>query len=77
MRQRLELLADQADQEVIVVGVEAVTGEPDVMGEVGVTVGATDRAVLAQDGALLLGATAWRTLPSGAAGTTRPRATPG
>src|SRR5437764_4594236 len=55
VRERMELAPDEADDEVVVVDVEPVAGEADVVGEVGVAVGATQDAVLADDRALLLG----------------------
>jgi hypothetical protein len=55
MGEGLELPAHEADHEVVVVDVEAVTGEADVVGEVRVAVGVAEDAVLPDDGALLLG----------------------
>ena len=42
VRERVQLLAHEADHEVVVVDVEAVAREADVVGEVGVAVGAAD-----------------------------------
>ena len=52
--QREEILADQADDEVVVVAVEAVAGQPDVVRVVGGAERHADRAVLGQDRPLLL-----------------------
>src|SRR2546428_3948172 len=54
VRERMEVAADEANDEIVVVGVEHMTGEADVVSEVGVAVGAAQHAVLADDGALLL-----------------------
>src|SRR5205823_12515310 len=51
MGQRVQLAADEADDEVVVVDVEAVAGEAHVVGEVGVAVGPPEHAVLADDAA--------------------------
>jgi len=51
----VQLAADEADDEIVVVDVEAVAGQADVVGEVRVAVGAAQDAVLADDRALLLG----------------------
>ena len=53
--QRVEVPAHEADDEVVVADVEPVAGETDVVGEVGLAVGAPEHAVLADDGSLLLG----------------------
>ena len=50
-----ELLADEADDEVVVVLVEAVARQADVVREVGGAVRHADRAVLGENHALLLG----------------------
>src|SRR5262249_52356075 len=55
VRQRMQLAADQADDEVVVVDIEAVAGQPHVVGEVGVAVRAAEDGVLAADLSLLLG----------------------
>jgi hypothetical protein len=51
--QRIELLADEPDHELVVVGVETVAREPHVVSEIGPGVAFPDRTVLAQDAALL------------------------
>src|SRR6266850_5159860 len=55
MRERMEVAADEADDEVVVVDVEAVAGEANVVGQIGVAVVAAEHAVLADDRPLLLG----------------------
>src|SRR3989475_12666992 len=54
VRERMELAAHEADDEIVVVDVEPVAGQADVVGEVGVAVGAAQHAVLPDDRALLL-----------------------
>src|SRR2546428_13795513 len=54
VRKGMQVAADQTDDEIVVVDVEPVAGEADIVGEVGVAVGAAQHAVLADDGALLL-----------------------
>src|SRR5712692_7568925 len=54
VRERMEVLAHDTDDEVVVVDVEPVAGEADVVGEVGVAVGVAEHAVLADYLALLL-----------------------
>ncbi len=54
MRERMQLLAHEADQKVVVVDVEAMADETDIVREVGVAVRAADGAVLAEDGPLVL-----------------------
>src|SRR5262249_29316052 len=54
-RRRRRRAADQADDEVVVVDIEAVAGQPHVVGEVGVAVRAAEDGVLADDLSLLLG----------------------
>src|SRR6266850_8077078 len=54
VRERVQLAADQADDEVVVVDVEAVAGQADVVREVGVAVAAPQHAVLADHRPLLL-----------------------
>ena len=53
--QRMELAADEADDEIVVVQVEAMAGQTDVVGQIGVAVGAAQDAVLPNNRALLLG----------------------
>lgn len=53
MRQRMKRRTDETDDEVVVMGIEAVASEADVMGEVLGTIGSTDRSMLAKDGSLL------------------------
>src|SRR5882724_12798550 len=53
-RKRIQLLADQADHEVIIVLVQTEAGEPDIGREAGLAECVADLAVLAQDGRLLL-----------------------
>ena len=52
----MEITADESDDEVVVVAIEAVTREPDVVRQVGVTVRASQHAVLADDFTLLFDA---------------------
>ena len=54
-RQREQLLADEADHEVVVVAVEAMAGEADIVRQIGGAEGHADGAVLGEDGALLFG----------------------
>src|SRR5262245_2916001 len=49
MRERVQLLADQADHEFIVVSVEPVTSQAYVVRQICLAVGTTDAAVLAHD----------------------------
>ncbi len=51
----MQVLADQPDDELVVVGVEPVAGEADVVCQSGFAVGSADDRVLAQDAALLAG----------------------
>ena len=53
MRERVQGGADQADDELVVGGVEPVACESDVVGEILLPVGEADRRVLAQDATLL------------------------
>src|SRR5688572_32654450 len=53
VRQWMQFLADQTDHELVVVGVEAMAGEADVVGEIGVSITLSDHRVFAQDRALL------------------------
>jgi hypothetical protein len=55
MGERVELPADEPDDEVVVVDVEAVAGEADVVGEVGIAIAPPQHAVFPDDRALLLG----------------------
>src|SRR4051794_24606155 len=52
-REREQLLADETDDEVVVVAIEAVTGQTDVVRVIAGTEGHPDRAVLREDRALL------------------------
>ena len=54
-RQRIQVLPDQADDEVVVALVEAVAGQADVVRVVAGAVRHADRAVLGEDDALLVG----------------------
>ena len=62
-RERKQLLADQADDEVVVVAVEAVAGQADVVGVVGGAERHADGAVLGEDRALLFRPAAARSAP--------------
>src|SRR4051812_30086941 len=53
MRERVEILAHEADHELVVLGVDAVTRETDVGRELLLSVGDAERCVLAHDVALL------------------------
>src|SRR5439155_10287981 len=53
VRERMQIAADEPDDEVVVVSVEPVAGETDVVGEVGVAIGAAEGRVLPEDRALL------------------------
>ena len=55
MGQGVKLAPDEADHEVIVMGVEPVTGEPNVVREIRVAVPSAQGPVLSQDPRLLLG----------------------
>jgi hypothetical protein len=66
--QGVELAADETDDEVVVVGVEAVAGQADVVGEVGLGVGPAQHAVLSDDRPLLLGRLSGYQIPHGQAG---------
>src|SRR5207237_3078621 len=54
VRERMKVLADETDHEVVVAHVEAVAREADVVHEIRLAVGAADDAVLADDRPLLL-----------------------
>src|SRR5262250_3410902 len=56
MRQRMQLAPHEPDDEIVVVDVEAVAGQAYVVGEIGLTVSASEDAVLPDDRPLLL----WR-----------------
>src|SRR5262245_62700974 len=52
-RERMQLGAEQSDDEVVVVAIEAVAGEADVVAEAGAPEGGPDAAVLHEDRVLL------------------------
>ena len=51
----MQLAANQSDEKIVVVKVQTVTGKPDVVRQVGVSVRAANGAMLAEYGALFLG----------------------
>ena len=74
--EREQLLADQPDDEVVVVAVEPVAGEPDVVRVIGGAERHADRAVLGENRALLFRSAAVRTRRCAGADTRSPRAKP-
>src|SRR5207247_6019148 len=54
VRKGMQVAADETDDEIVIVDVEPVAREADIVGEVGVAVGAARHGGLADDGALLL-----------------------
>ena len=55
-RERIQRLAQEPDDEVVVVRIKAVTRQADVVRVVGATIGTSDASVFHQDGALFVGA---------------------
>ena len=50
----MQLAAGQSNQEIVVVEIQTMTGEPNVVSQIGVSVSAADGAMFAEYGALLL-----------------------
>ena len=54
VRQGMQLATDQSNEKIVVVEIQAMTGETNVMGQVGVSVRPADRAMFTEYGSLLM-----------------------